>query len=221
MQEEFNTPELKDNFFKVRLRYPQITKQQWRHRQLYIKRQHMMTRDGHQFSLRHYINQWLLQDGKCMICPKKSVSLAPIALDAKKRMTVIDHNHVTNIFRALLCTCCNLFIGKAKESKRRLARAIEYLEEYGHYEEDEEDDDGGCPNAITTTVTPVPPNTPIPEVPKPNPTPSTPTLYPIPNFPVCSPAPLTQPSYPVTPPVTPAAPYWLYYAKYGLSDRSR
>lgn len=221
MQEEFDTAQAKENFLTVRMRFPIISTKKWRNRFLYIKRQHIMTREGHPFSLKHYIDQWLLQDGRCMICPKKSISLAPLAINIKQKITVIDHNHVTNIFRALLCTCCNLFIGKAKESKRRLARAIEYLEEYGHYELGEDDEDDGdeteienenvhpqTPSIITlnTSLTPEPQNL--------NPTNS-------PNYlTLAAPTPLSQQNFIIDNRAVSGVPYWWYYSNYGFYQNS-
>jgi hypothetical protein len=54
------------------------------------------------------------QAGVCAICHS--------AVDL-----VVDHDHVTNMYRGLLCNECNGLLGFAKESKEILLRAIEYL----------------------------------------------------------------------------------------------
>jgi len=100
----------------------------------YITLQKIGHRDGGYMNFNHYVSQWFLQNGKCLICPTNSPTIVPITLKENKNIAVIDHNHATNIFRGLLCNCCNMFIGKARESKRRLARGIDYLSEYGDYE---------------------------------------------------------------------------------------
>jgi len=40
----------------------------------------------------------------------------------------IDHNHVTGKVRGLLCRMCNSALGKFKDDKDILKRAVEYLE---------------------------------------------------------------------------------------------
>ena len=55
------------------------------------------------------------QSGKCLIC-----------LNEDK--LVVDHCHVTNKVRGLLCTRCNTGLGKFKDNIDSLKRAIQYLE---------------------------------------------------------------------------------------------
>jgi hypothetical protein len=47
----------------------------------------------------------------------------------------VDHNHQTGEIRGLLCACCNSGLGKLKDSPKLLKRAIQYLEDNGHYGE--------------------------------------------------------------------------------------
>ena len=47
--------------------------------------------------------------------------------------SVIDHNHQTGQVRGALCTKCNQGIGLLKDSPIVLKKALEYLEERGHY----------------------------------------------------------------------------------------
>lgn len=46
-----------------------------------------------------------------------------------------DHNHDSGEFRGVLCTQCNSGLGLLKDSPERLAKAIVYLTERGHYGE--------------------------------------------------------------------------------------
>jgi hypothetical protein len=39
----------------------------------------------------------------------------------------IDHDHATGKFRGLLCTNCNMLLGHAKDSVKRLEQAVQYL----------------------------------------------------------------------------------------------
>lgn len=58
------------------------------------------------------------QNGQCAICGSE----APLA---------IDHDHITNKVRGLLCRNCNIGIGHFRDSERHLERAIAYLKKTG------------------------------------------------------------------------------------------
>lgn len=57
------------------------------------------------------------QKGKCFICNK-----------TMKGSLNIDHCHTTGKIRGLLCWSCNIGLGKFKDNKNYLQKAIEYLE---------------------------------------------------------------------------------------------
>ena len=57
----------------------------------------------------------------CLICKKKFNSTE------SKRDFVIDHDHVTGMFRGLICSNCNLVLGNAFDSPQILAESITYL----------------------------------------------------------------------------------------------
>ena len=61
------------------------------------------------------------QQGGCKICSTKQP-------DGMGRFHV-DHCHVTNKVRGLLCSTCNLMLGKVKDSIEILTSAIKYLRE--------------------------------------------------------------------------------------------
>lgn len=65
------------------------------------------------------------QEGKCVICTDQ------IQIDS----CAIDHNHATKEFRGLLCKKCNSAIGFLKDKPDNLQRALNYLNERGHYGE--------------------------------------------------------------------------------------
>lgn len=54
------------------------------------------------------------QDNKCAICNKK-------------RKLVIDHNHINNKIRGLLCNQCNTALGLLEDNVDRLNNAVNYL----------------------------------------------------------------------------------------------
>ena len=44
-----------------------------------------------------------------------------------KREFSVDHNHITNVVRGLLCSNCNIGLGYFKDNTSMLSMAIEYL----------------------------------------------------------------------------------------------
>lgn len=84
-------------------------------RRAHRKRTYGLTDAGYQTLLDN-------QNGLCAICkhPPNSGSL-PL------RVLSIDHCHETGQVRGLLCSDCNLGLGRFKDSPERLKAAIEYL----------------------------------------------------------------------------------------------
>jgi hypothetical protein len=71
-------------------------------------------------TLEQYNEIFNRQNGKCAICKRdKSCS--------KYNTLNVDHNHITNKIRGLLCNNCNLGLGYFKDSKDLLNAAINYL----------------------------------------------------------------------------------------------
>jgi hypothetical protein len=64
---------------------------------------------------------YLSQDKKCRICKNYFYSVS------KHKGLYVDHCHVTNKVRGLLCSKCNTFIGLAKDDVLILKSAIDYL----------------------------------------------------------------------------------------------
>ena len=76
------------------------------------------------------------QCGRCAICAEKIVS----RLDPSRRtytghggptneIARVDHCHSTNVVRGLLCSNCNIGLGKFRDSETFLSSAIRYLRE--------------------------------------------------------------------------------------------
>ncbi len=59
------------------------------------------------------------QEGKCAICDKHQNEF--------KRALFVDHNHITNKIRGLLCSKCNFILGNANDSIELLEKTIKYL----------------------------------------------------------------------------------------------
>lgn len=65
-----------------------------------------------------YIETVDAQGGVCKICGNEFRNAAD---------THIDHDHVTGVFRGILCGNCNIMLGHAKDDPEILVRAAEYL----------------------------------------------------------------------------------------------
>ena len=70
-------------------------------------------------NLAEYENILNRQGGVCAICGKSP---------NKEKSLVVDHDHVTEKVRGLLCQKCNLALGQFQDSPINLLSAINYLE---------------------------------------------------------------------------------------------
>src|SRR5918992_2105889 len=61
------------------------------------------------------------QDGRCRICGTTDSGIAG-------EVWAVDHDHVTNRVRALLCSACNAGLGLFGDGPARLRAAADYLE---------------------------------------------------------------------------------------------
>jgi hypothetical protein len=64
------------------------------------------------------------QSGVCLICSQPETSMRKDRL----RKLSVDHDHATGKIRGLLCSECNIGIGKFKDSPDLLRKAASYLE---------------------------------------------------------------------------------------------
>lgn len=65
-----------------------------------------------------YARRYQSQGGKCAICQ--------VATGASKKLAV-DHNHSTGAVRGLLCSPCNRFVGRLRDSADAALRMYKYL----------------------------------------------------------------------------------------------
>jgi len=78
-------------------------------------------------SLEQYKEMSLKQNNTCAIC--NSPETATLKKNGKIKKLSVDHNHITNKIRGLLCINCNRGIGSFKDDVEKLKRAILYLEQ--------------------------------------------------------------------------------------------
>ena len=64
------------------------------------------------------------QDGKCAICKNQETRKHK----GKLRNLSVDHCHATGIVRGLLCSRCNISIGKFEDNSELLRSAADYLD---------------------------------------------------------------------------------------------
>ena len=85
------------------------------------KRQSLKRKYG--LSYIQYTTMLVAQSGLCGICghPETAVQYG------KLRRLSIDHDHITDEVRGLLCRSCNLLLGAAGDDEEVLKSAIKYL----------------------------------------------------------------------------------------------
>lgn len=79
-------------------------------------------------SLNDYNKMFKDQNGLCLICEQPETSI-----DHKyktRKSLCVDHCHETGKIRGLLCQRCNSGIGQLKHDKKRLSKAIDYLNKF-------------------------------------------------------------------------------------------
>jgi hypothetical protein len=75
--------------------------------------------DGTTFTSIDYDRAYQVQSGRCLGCDRHQTEF-------KDRLSA-DHDHVTKIFRGLLCQGCNLICGNAYDNPNTLERLSKYL----------------------------------------------------------------------------------------------
>lgn len=84
---------------------------------VYAANQRKVYRYG--ITLDQYNELFTKQGGRCAICETHQSELPdPLC---------IDHDHVTNQIRGLVCRTCNLGLGHFKDDPELLLKAVEYL----------------------------------------------------------------------------------------------
>lgn len=65
----------------------------------------------------------LSQNGKCKICGTSNPGKG-------RKHLVVDHCHITNKIRGLLCSKCNVGLGALGDNLEQLKKAFDYLKEF-------------------------------------------------------------------------------------------
>lgn len=83
-----------------------------------------------------YEQMFARQKGRCAICPGELISRLDDSRELRKGMSGtskmiarVDHDHKTGAVRGLLCSDCNLLLGKARDDEKILLSAVRYLRE--------------------------------------------------------------------------------------------
>lgn len=69
-----------------------------------------------------------LANGRCEICDRQISLMASPDMET----AYVDHDHVTQKVRGLLCRVCNVALGHFKDSRVHLHKALDYLDKYGN-----------------------------------------------------------------------------------------
>jgi hypothetical protein len=70
------------------------------------------------------------QNNRCALCPKVFESPGyGNSLDSKDK-PVLDHDHITNIPRAVLCVKCNIALGIVEGDREWLLDALHYVKRH-------------------------------------------------------------------------------------------
>jgi Recombination endonuclease VII len=65
----------------------------------------------------------MLEKQKCLC----ALCLKPLRVGARNKRFAVDHCHATNQVRGLLCTLCNIMLGRYDDDPARFERVIAYL----------------------------------------------------------------------------------------------
>ncbi len=85
--------------------------------------QHYNLKRNFGISLSQYKEMLSTQNGCCAICEQAERGMR----GGKLKAMPVDHDHITNEVRGLLCSNCNLILGHAGDSEEILLKAIAYL----------------------------------------------------------------------------------------------
>ncbi len=100
---------------------PKISREEKLSRNRIVTAKKMMPRK-YGISYERYLEMYLSQNGRCLICSFQKPRLA------------IDHCHRTGVVRGLLCKKCNSALGLLNDDAKTAENAAEYLSNHGTYQ---------------------------------------------------------------------------------------
>jgi hypothetical protein len=74
-----------------------------------------------------YDAQCEFQQDRCAVCGEQN----PLRSDGSRLRLAVDHDHVSNECRELLCDRCNKILGFVRDSRKLLLKLAEYLKRHG------------------------------------------------------------------------------------------
>lgn len=80
-------------------------------------------------SMEQYLELLKQQNGVCEICQRSPEEVGVLAVDHDHRCCPTEKT-CGNCIRGLICTCCNVSIGRFNDDIIRLERAAQYLRNY-------------------------------------------------------------------------------------------
>lgn len=110
-----NNPEKSKESLRVyRLTHPDAIKN---------RRRRVWLRQGYGITLEEYQRMFAAQGGVCAICAEPETS----TYRGKVRELGVDHCHITGKVRGLLCSQCNVAIGKLRDDPALIRNALAYV----------------------------------------------------------------------------------------------
>jgi hypothetical protein len=110
------------NYYKTNRDAMREQQKQWRESSSGSRHRFSRTVNNHGITTHDWALMWVNQNGRCAGCMQ--------VLDGG-RHTYIDHCHKTEKVRGLLCSECNLALGKVNDSIETLFRLAEYVRNGG------------------------------------------------------------------------------------------
>lgn len=109
----------RDYHIKHRNKKNKLRSEQYRKNYNPKKNRERLLLSKYSLTLDDYNTKFEEQKGKCAICKRHQSEL--------NKVLFVDHNHITNKVRGLLCDACNTGIGYLKEDFDIFYNAISYL----------------------------------------------------------------------------------------------
>jgi hypothetical protein len=115
-------PVVRDTHYLCRDHYNEYMRE-WHQRDPEKRRGHNLRKYG--ITLNEYNDMLIEQGGVCAICKQPESATYK---DGRVKNLAVDHDHVTDEVRGLLCQSCNTMLSGANDDPEVLEAGIEYLE---------------------------------------------------------------------------------------------